>query len=104
MTWKRGEIRFPKKPKTNAGQNKTADDVDHMMLIRENWRQRDQDEPHHGRNADETARVTKINIHQNQHECRMQRWKQIIGCVHAAKPIKKRTEPSISVWSRKREP
>ena len=63
--WKRAEIRFPKKPKTERSQNETADDVDHMMLICEKWRQRDQNEPHHDRNPNETARVTKINIQQN---------------------------------------
>ena len=102
--WKRAEIRFPKNPETKAGQNETADNVDHMMLIRKDWRQRDQSEPNHDRNANETARVTKINIQQNQHECRVKGWKQIVRRVHATKPIEKPAEPSVSVRSRKREP
>jgi len=34
----------------------------------------------------------------------VQRWKQIVWRVHAAEPIEKRAEPSISMRSRKREP
>jgi hypothetical protein len=57
--------RVAKEIETISGQNKTAHDVDQVMLIREDWGQRDQNEPAHDRNASETARVAKINVEKN---------------------------------------
>src|SRR4029079_16528672 len=59
------ERTFAKEIEAISGQNKSADDVDQVVLIRENWRQRDQNEPSHNRNTNKTARVTKINFAKN---------------------------------------
>ena len=57
--------RLAKEVEAISRQDKTTDDVDDVMLIRQNWRQRDQNEPDHRRNANETTRMTKITIEQN---------------------------------------
>ena len=62
---RRGEISVAKNQKTGCGQNKSADDVDQVVLIGQEWRERDQDEPNHDRDSNETARVAKINVDQN---------------------------------------
>ena len=100
---RRGEFFVTKDPKTERGENETAGDVDQMMLVSQDGRKRDQDEPNHDRNANQTARVAKINVDQNQHQCCVERWKQIVGCVHSAKPIEDRAEKTIGMRPRKRE-
>src|SRR5262249_9670560 len=45
-----------------SGEDKAADDIDQVMLIRKNWRQRHQKEPDDGCNSSETARVTKVDV------------------------------------------
>ena len=62
--WRRVR-RLSKEVEAISSQDKTADDVDDVVLISGDWRQRDQNKPGHRRHANETARVTKINIEKN---------------------------------------
>lgn len=65
------------------------------MLVGQERRKTDQDEPQHHSEPRGTAQVSGISVDQEKEQSGVQRGKEIVGRVEPAEPIKERAQPSL---------
>ncbi len=97
------ERRLAKEVEAISGQDKTTDDIDDVVLVSEQRRETDKKEPKHRREQENAAKISSVEIDQEQQQRGMQRREKIKGRIHSAKPIKDCAEPSAGIRARESE-
>src|SRR4029077_5997674 len=97
--WQR-DRRLAKEVEAISGQDKTTDDVDDVVLVSKQRRETDEKEPKHRHEQENAAKISRVEIDQEQQQRGVQRREKIKGRVHSAKPIKDRAEPSAGIRAR----
>ena len=89
--------------KARCRQNKTANNIDYVVLVGQDRRKTDQEKPNHHRKARDPRKRPHVNVSQEHQQCGMQRRKKVVGRVHPAEPVKQSAEPSVGLPLSKRE-
>jgi hypothetical protein len=74
-----------------------------MVLISQQWRETDEKKPKHRREQENAAKISRVEIDQEQQQRGVQRWEKIKRRIHSAKPIKDRAKPSAGMRTRESE-
>src|SRR5436190_16005200 len=97
--WQRGR-RLAKEVEAISSQDKPTYDVDDVVLVSEHRRETDEKEPKHRCEQENAAKISRIEIDQEQQQRGVQRREKIKGRIHSTKPIKDRAEPSGGMRAR----
>jgi len=97
--WQR-ERRLAKEVEAISSESKTTDDVDDVVLVSEHRRETDEKEPKHRSDQENAAKISRVEIEQEQQQRGVQRREKIKGRIHSAKPIKDPAEPSAGMRAR----
>src|SRR5207249_1815103 len=97
--WQR-KRRLAKEVEAISGQDKTTHNVDDVVLVSEHRREADKKEPKHRREQENAAKISRVEIDQEQQQRGVQRREEIERRIHSAKPIKDCAEPSAGMRAR----
>ena len=75
-------------------ESKAGDHVHDVMLVGEDGRESDQNKPGIRGRAQNSASMPVIVLSQDRSESDVERWKQVVGLIHLAKPIEDCAEPA----------
>lgn len=95
---------WPDKKEAKRGQGKSAEDIDHVMLLSQQRGETNQHEPQHHGGSSQATQVPRVGVDQEKQKRGVERGKEIVRRIHPPEPIEDRAEPTLSVRSRKREP
>src|SRR4029450_892242 len=88
---------WPDKKEAKRGQGKSAEDIDHVMLMSQQRRETNQHEPEHHSGSFRTAQMPRRGVDQEKQKRRVERGKEIVRRVESAEPIEERAQPTLSM-------
>src|SRR6476660_4479451 len=94
---------WPDQKQAKRGQGKSAEDINHVMLMSQQRGETNQHEPKHHSRSSQTAQVSCIGVDQEKQKRRVERGKEIVRRVYPAEPIEERAQQTLGMRSRKGE-